>query len=397
MTKTPRSPHFRLALAVLIIAPLFRCANSDHRDGSDQVLRAPSPSPVIAPVDTAGLSARIAGIEAAIEETRRRLNVPGAAVAIVLADRPILLRGFGERNTSGEPVTPSTLFSIGSCTKPFTALAAAISADRGLLSLDDSPRKFLPYFALSDAEADRQVTIRDLLSHRTGVPDDLPAGWFERYPTHEALIRAAMRSAPTARIRERWQYNNYMYLAAGEALAAAHRRTFEHVMSELILDPLRMRSSNLSIPAMARSHDFSFGFSPDSQRRQLPMDTLAYLSGIAPAGGINSNAEDMAQWLRLMLAAGMLDGRRLVSESGFRTLLTTAVTTPAGKRYGLGWFIEDWHSYQLVNHPGGVIGFATRCDLLPERGLGWVVLTNVDDLAFSNAVREIVYQHLLGQ
>lgn len=195
-----------------------------------------------------------------------------------------------------------------------------------------------------------------------------------------------MRSAPTARIREQWQYNNYMYLAAGEALAAAHQSTFEQVMSELVFLPLKMRSTNLSTAVMTRSQDFSFGFSSDSPRRQLPTDTLAYLSGITPAGGLNSNAEDMAQWLRLMLAGGVLDGRRLVSETGFRELHTPAVTTPVGKGYGLGWFIEDWHGHRLVNHGGGVIGFGARCDLLPALGLGWVVLTNVDDLALPNSI-----------
>ncbi len=309
----------------------------------------------------------------------------------------ILLSGFGLRNVkAGLPVTPRTLFNIGSCTKAFTALALVMSADADLLSLDDSPRRFLPYFALHDPEADAGVTLRDLLSHRTGVPDDLPAGWFEKYPTHEKLIRAAMRSQPAARLRERFHYNNYMYLAAGEALGVAHQTTFQDVMVRRVLRPLGMHTSNLSIRTMTQAADFSLGYAMEPDRRELPMDTLAYLDGILPAGGINSNAEDMARWVRLMLGHGVLDGGRLVSEAGYRDILTPAVATNAGQ-YGLGMFIEAWHGQRLYHHPGGVIGFSTRCDLLPDRSLGWVVLTNVDDQTLPKAIREIIYESLVGQ
>ncbi len=372
-----RTRALTLVTLLLGAALSLGCAARDRRDS-----------------DT-GVAARVAAIETAIEQSRRRLGVPGAAVAIVLADRVILQRGFGLRNLqSGAPVTAQTLFSIGSCTKPLTALAAIMSADEGILSLDDSPKTFLPYFALRDPDADSAVTLRDLLSHRSGVPDDLPAGWFERYPTPKALISAAMRSTATASLGDRFQYNNYMYVAAGEALATAHRMTFEQVMTARIFKPLNMRASNLSIAAMAASPNFSYGYSPDTDRRQLPMDTLDYLSGIAAAGGVNSNADDMAQWLRLMLAGGILDGKRLVSETGYRQLLAPAVKTGGGE-YGLGLFIEDWRGHRLYHHPGGVLGFGTRCDLVPDQRLGWVVLTNVDDQALPKEVREIIYVHLL--
>ena len=200
------------ALFLLLLVPSILCSagctDRGQRSGEQASAQAAPASPVSLRFDSAALSARITAIETAIEGSRRKLNVPGASVAIVLDDRPILLSGFGVRDLrSGAPVTPKTLFSIGSCTKPFTALATLIAAEEGRLSLDGSPKKLLPYFVLRDPAADRAVTIRDLLSHRTGVPDDLPAGWFERYPTHEALIRAAVRSQPTAPIRTRFQYN----------------------------------------------------------------------------------------------------------------------------------------------------------------------------------------------
>jgi CubicO group peptidase (beta-lactamase class C family) len=345
--------------------------------------------------DTATLSARLAVVAHSIEGERRRLGVPGAAVAIVRDDRVILLKGFGFRDReAGRPVTPQTLFSIGSCTKPFTALATIISADRGLVSLDDSPKKFLPWFTLRDPEADARVTLRDLLSHRTGVPDDLPAGWFERYPTHAELIRAAMGSKPNAAFRDRFNYNNYMYLAAGEALAVAHHVRFESVMTSLVLEPLGMRASTPSIGAMRKAADFSYPYGGAPRPKRYSMDTLAFLAGIAPAGGIVSNAGDMAQWVRLMLGGGALDGRRLVSEKGYQELLTPAVRTSGGQ-YGLGLFIEDWHGHRIYYHPGGVPGFGTRCVFVPDLGLGWVVLTNVDDQRLPKAIGELVYANLV--
>jgi CubicO group peptidase (beta-lactamase class C family) len=238
------------------------------------------------------------------------------------------------------------------------------------------------------------VTLRDLLSRRTGVPDDLPAGWFERYRTAEDLIKAAMRSKPTARLGQRFQYNNYMVVAVGEALAAAHGTTFEAVLVRRVFGPLGMRTTSLSLGAMRQGDDFSQGYGDDQARTRLPMDTMAYLHGIAAAGGINSNAEEMANWLRLLLGGGILDGKRLLSDAGYRELITPAIRTSSG-HYGLGMEIEEWHGYRSYFHRGGVLGFAARFDILPAERLGWAVLTNVDDEALPRAIRESVYEILV--
>jgi CubicO group peptidase (beta-lactamase class C family) len=381
----------RLRLAVGLAFITSGCTGNDaarHERDAPASLAARSP-------DSMQLAARIAVVKEEIEARRVSLGVPGAAVVVVRDDRVILLEGFGVRDVASKrPVTPSTLFSIGSCTKPFTALALAMSADAGRLSLDDHPRKYLPWFTLRDRDANAAVTLRDLLSHRTGVPDDLGSGWFERYPSARALITVAMGRRPSGRFRRRFNYNNYMFLAAGEALAAAHRSTFDSVMARTVLEPLGMTGTQLSTDAMTRTADFSSGHSPDSAHRVQSMDTLAYLSGILPAAGIHSNATDMARWLRLMLGAGKLDGKRLLPDARVRELLAPAVRT-SGASYGLGLFIEDWHGQRLYHHPGDVPGFATRCDFVPAQRIGWVVLTNVSDQTLPKAVREIVYEQLI--
>ena len=384
----------RVPTTLLAVALSLNCAACEARD--DQAHR--EQPATVQPTDSGALSdaARIAALEERIEADRRRLGVPGVAVVIVKEDRVILLRGFGLRDVErGLPVTPRTLFPIGSCTKSFTALATVRSADAGVLALDDSPKRFLPYFALQDPEADAGVTLRDLLSHRSGVPDDLPAGWFERYPTARQLISAAMRSRPTARPGSRFQYNNYMYVALGEALAAAHASTFENVLTTQVLGPLGMRATSLSISRMIQSADFSYGYSEDASRRRLPMDTLDYLTGILAAGGINSNAEEMANWIRMLLGGGVLNGDRLVSDAGFRELMTPAIATQSG-HYGLGMEMAEWHGERLYYHRGGVLGFAARFDILADRRLGWAILANVDDQALANAIREAIHEHLIN-
>ncbi|HJU73525.1 MAG TPA: serine hydrolase domain-containing protein [Gemmatimonadaceae bacterium] len=345
----------------------------------------------IPPADLAG---QVAAIDSAIEHHRERLRVPGAAVALVRHDSLLLSKGYGLRDkAAGLPVTPRTLFAIGSCTKPFTALASMISADSGLLTLNDPPTRFLPYFQLRDAAANQQVTLRDLLSNRTGVPDDLAAGWYEKYGTRERLIRAAMQAKPKGKFREAFNYNNYMFLAAGEAIAVAHGTSYENVIARTIFEPLGMRHSSLSLDSMEASSDFAYGYEDEGRTRVAPK-RLVYNTAMAPAANINSNAEDMAQWIRLLANGGMFDGKRLVSDSAFKEMLTPAVRTGGG-HYALGWFVEDWHGLRLYSHPGGVAGYGTRCEFLPDQRLGWVVLTNVDDQQLPKAIREAIYANLL--
>lgn len=338
-------------------------------------------------------SARIEAIAREADSLRKHFGVAGAALVIVVGDSVVLSRGFGLRNVQAHlPVTSQTRFAIGSCTKPFTALAAAINADRKILSLDDSPRRFLPWFHLRDAETDSNVTLRDLLSHRTGVPDDLGGGWFERYRIRENLIRAAMDRQPQGRFRQAFNYNNYMFLAAGEAVAAANHLTYEQVVQRDLFDPLGMKTSGLSLEAMEASGDFAYGYE-DSSRTVVPPTRLQYLVAIAPAGNINSTADDMGRWLRLLVNHGTVSGRRILSEAGYDDMLVPLVKT-AGGSYALGWFVESWHGMRRYSHAGGVTGYGTLCEFLPDQRVGWVVLTNVDDQALPKAIRESIFSHL---
>lgn len=380
--------HQATCRAILLAGAL--CAACGGEQARSETPRAETSQP-----DTTHLV--IAALASAIEAARVDLAIPGAAVAVVTDSRVLMHQGFGMRDVARSlPVTGNTLFAIGSCTKPFTALAAAISQDARVLSLDDHPREHLPYFALRDSVANARASLRDLLSHRTGVPIDDRQGWYERYATREALIRMAMNTAPSKPFRRAFQYNNFMYVAAGEAIAAAHHATYAEVLRRLILEPVGMTRTTTSLARVKTSDDVSLGYSGRSRataRQPIEPSRLFWLDGIEAAGGIWSSAEDMSRWLRMLVGGGVIDGRRVLSDSALRALLTPAVRAGASQ-YGLGWFIEDWHGVTLYTHAGGVSGFGARCEFAPALGLGWAVLTNVDDGALPGAIRELIYERL---
>ena len=350
--------------------------------------------PTIAPSDST-----LALLASDIEAKRVELRIPGAAVAIVTPDRVLMSRGFGLRDVERAlPATSSTLFAIGSCTKPFTALAFAVSADSGILSLDDSPRRFLPWFTLRDTLANALVSFRDLLSHRTGVKMDDRQGWYERNPTRERLIRFAMSGDPNRPFRSTFQYNNFMYVAAGEALAAAHGTTYANVLHRTIFAPLGMDSTTTSVARVAATSDFSYGYRGgpnETTRERVAPRQMFWLDGIEAAGAIWTSADDIAHWLRMLAGGGLMDGTRFVSDTALAALLTPHVRTSGGGQYGLGWFVDNWHGETLYTHAGGVSGFGALCEFAPSRGLGWAILTNVDDGTLPKAVRELIYQRLL--
>src|ERR1700720_2245125 len=343
------------------------------------------------------LSTRLAAIEKAIDHQRQELGIPGVSLVIVKDDKVIYMKGLGvkdfERNL---PVTPDTLFAIGSSTKAFTALAAVISADEGKLSLDDSPKKFLPYFTLNDPDAAARITMRDLLSHRSGL-NRTDLAMVTGVLNREELIRVVGMAKPTAKLGEKFQYQNIMYSAAGEAVARAQKSTWDKVVAEKIFKPLSMKATVTTDAAMQKSPDFSYGYEYNAttkQTRRLPMREIP---AAAPAGAINSNARDMAQWLRLMLAGGVIDGKRIVSEKGFNELLTKQINVAGNVDYGFGWFLRQWDGHKVVEHGGNIDGFNAQVGFMPDQKLGFVLLSNVTASPLVGFAMNTVWSNLVGR
>lgn len=325
--------------------------------------------------------ARLARMEQALEAKRKELDVPGMAVAVVKDDKVVYIKGFGARNAEKNlPVTSETLFPIGSSTKAFTGMLLAMSVDDGKLALTDSPKKYLSYFKLQDAEADKKITVRDLMIHNSGLART-EIVWYSGVLNRREVIRAVAEAKPTAPFGERFQYQNVMVSAAGEAAASAQNSTWETLMNERILKPLGMKRTVLTLPVMTRSKDYALGYEYDEAAkiaRRMPFRSESALASIAPAGSVYSNANDMAQWLRLMLGGGTLDGKRLVSEKNFGEIVSPQMKNIGGTdvSYGLGWFLIDRKGRRIIQHGGSIDGFRAEVSMMPDEKLGFVILTN---------------------
>ena len=354
---------------------------------------ASTPTPAAAPS-----FAPEAQLTALLEERRQALHIPGMAFVVVQDGRVVYAHAFGERDiASHAPVTLHTLFPIGSATKSFTSMAAALSQDAGVLTFDDHPQRFLPYFRMADAEANANVTLRDMLSHRTGLMAKNDLATVSTALTREDYIRAAGGAEPTAPFRQRFQYSNVMFTAAGEAVAAANHTTWENLIATRILAPLGMRESVANVRDMAATPDHVTGYVWNGAA-WIATPPTSSLQPMAPAGSIASSADDMARWLLMLTNSGEIDGHRFVSEGAFRELTTPVMHMNATISYAMGWGVYDWNGLHVVEHNGGGEGIAALVSFIPERRTGFVLLSNTSphDLTTISHAGAQIYPLLLG-
>ena len=346
-------------------------------------------------------------LPALVDRGRAVWQVPGVAIAVVHNDEVVFAGGFGVRRLGEEEaVDAQTLFAVASNTKAFTAALLAMAAEQGELRWDDVVLEHLPEFRLHDAHATADMRVRDLLIHNSGLPtfggDHLWIG----SDRDAADILARLRFLePTAPFRARYQYQNLMYLVAGEVAAAAHGASWQELMRTRILDPLGMRDSLLSVDDLPSSSNVASAHERvDGQLCVVEYDDV---DAIAPAAALISNVVDMAQWMRLHLAGGIHGETRLLSESTVRELHTMQFPLPVSKQaeerfgrrfsgYALGWGVSDYRGRKLVTHGGGLTGMISRQTLVPEEGLGILVLTNQADNALAAALSYTLLDRFLG-
>jgi CubicO group peptidase (beta-lactamase class C family) len=347
---------------------------------------------------TSDYSKQLSEIEAKVEKRRLELGIPGMSLVIVKDDKVIYSKGLGYKDFEKKiAVTSDTQFAIGSATKAFTALSVLMSQDEGKLSLEDSPKKFLPYFKMKDAETDKNITIRDLMAHNSGL-NRTDLAMITGKLSRQELIQVAGEAQPMAKFREKFFYNNIMFAAAGEITAKANNSTWEKYIPARIFTPLGMTNSNISIKEMEKAKDYSFGYEynfDSKENRRLPYRPI---DDIGPAGSINSSANDMAKWIRFVMNGGTVAGKRLVSEKGFEEWTKPQMkVTPNGKvNYGLGWFLQEWNGNKVVQHGGNIDGFNSMVAMIPEKKLGFVMLTNVTGSSLGDELMPIIFEGILG-
>lgn len=337
-------------------------------------------------------------IEEKVEKRRQELGIPGMSLVIVKDGEIIFMKGFGYKDFEGKVgVTPDTQFAIGSATKAFTSLSVLMSADEGKLSLDDSPKKYLPYFKMYDPETDKNMTVRDLMAHTSGL-NRTDLAMITGRLTRQELIQVAGDAKPMAKLRERWFYQNIMFAAAGEVVANVQKTPWERFVPKRIFAPLGMKNSTMSMVEMQKAKDYSFGYEYNFDTKETRRLPFREIDAVAPAGSINSSARDMAKWITFVMNGGSVGGKRLVSEKGFDEWTKKQMNiTPDGKMaYGLGWFLREWKGLKVVEHGGNIDGFNSLVAMIPEKKLGFVMLTNVSGSPLGNELMPIVWSNILG-
>jgi len=348
----------------------------------------------------------LAGLDASIRAAMARWEVPGLAVAVVKDHEVVYARGFGTRNLAeGGAVDADTLFAIGSNTKAFTATALGLLVHEGRLAWDDPVLRYLPDFQMYDPLVTRKITVRDLLCHRSGLgtfAGDLMA--FGSVYDRDEVIRRIRYIEPAYDFRTGFGYSNLMFLVAGQIIPKVTGTGWNDFIRQRFFTPLGMTRSNSRLAELQAATNVATAHGLiDGKVVPIPHDSV---DNIAPAGAINSSANDMARWLLLQTGNGAFDGHQLVDPAVIaetRTLHNATPVREAARKtnpwthgYGLGWGLSDYRGRLLVSHGGGLNGMISMVAMLPEEDLGVVVLTNFDTHPLARTITYTILDACLG-
>ncbi|HET7553390.1 MAG TPA: serine hydrolase, partial [Gemmatimonadaceae bacterium] len=328
------------------------------------------------------------GFDDYAEKALRDWRAPGAAIAVVKNDSIVFARGYGVRELGkSDPVDANTIFGIASTTKAFTSGALGILVDEKKMAWDDPVTKYLPWFQIEGPYITRELMVRDLLTHRTGLPrgDRL---WYASGLSRTEVLHRVRRLEPSWSFRSHYGYQNIMFMAAGEVAAAASGMSWDDLVRKKIFTPLGMTRTTTTIRALPAMQDVAMP-------HELRNDTVYVIpwrnmDNLGPAGSMNSSANDLAQWLRMQLRDGIYAGKRIMSDSVVEEMHTpqTVIRMSDESRelyddthfmaYGLGWSLRDYHGRLLISHGGVIDGMRTEIGMVPGDSLAIVVLANLD-------------------
>ena len=350
--------------------------------------------PAYALSEPTDLALKVEQLANELEAKRLEHHIPGMAIAVVKDDEIIMAQGFGvmdlQKNT---PVTAETLFSIGSSSKAFTATMMGMLVDQKKLAWDGLVSDQLPAYQFKVEDKILPITYRDMLSHRTGYTrNDLL--WANGQASRDLILKTAVKAEPVDEFRKNFYYNNVMFLAAGEAMAAVTGKNWDTLLNELILKPLGMNSTT-SIHEDAIAHaKIALGYQWNDATEHHDLLPRRNLNNVAPAGGIYSNINDMAQWVRFQLNQGKVKQQQLISQNQLQLTHEPQIQMTAGVDYGLGWMLRQWQNQKVIEHGGNIDGYGAQVALLPDSNLGFVLLTNITATPLQQASMPLVWEHL---
>ena len=363
------------------------------------------------PPDLDGLDEFVIGV-------MREWHVPGLALGVIRDGQPVVLEGYGLRDVERQlPVTPHTLMAIGSNSKSFTVVLMGMLADSGTLEWDEPVRTYLADFRLFDDFATAEMTPRDLVTHRSGLPrhDGL---WYGRSFTRAELYQRLRYLEPNASFRSRWQYQNLMFMTAGYLVERLTSRSWDELVRERIFEPLGMSRSNTSVGDLAGAGDVALAYvwrdcPPDRAagssrppvRTECGLTNVPYrnIDAVGPAGSINSSVEEMVRYIQFHIDSGAYDGEQLLSKENAAAMQTSQTLVGGSETwpdelgtatYGLGLSVTSYRGHKLVQHGGGIDGFISQMSWLPRERIGVMVLTNMSG---NNPVPTLVTRNVLDR
>ena len=366
---------------------------------------------------TSSMAAPPADLDTVVKKSMQKFEVPGALLALVEPGREPLSKGYGVRRLGeSAPMDEHTLFAIASNTKAFTAAALAILVDEGKLDWDDKVADRLPGFRMYDPYASHEMTVRDLLVHRSGL--GLGAGdllfWPQSTLSRKDLVHRLRYIPPATSFRSGYAYDNILYIVAGRVIEEVSGQSWEDFIVERIFKRLGMNESAPSVSRINSNnrswpHTRLNGHARNVGGSVEPISISPGIDNAAPAGGINASAHDMVRWLRVQLDRGVIGNSRVFSEATAKEMWTpqvlvpidtehqaVAATQPTFRTYALGWNIQDYRGHRVVTHTGFLEGAASVTFLIPDKKVGFMVMINSEDTEAREAIAYHLLDHYLG-
>lgn len=350
----------------------------------------------------------LAGIDTLMERILKDRNAAGFAVAVIKKDKIIYAKGFGYRDYEKKiPVTPNTLFAIGSCTKAFTSSLMGLLNKENKLDYDKPAREYLSELQFFNNEMNNGVSVRDMMCHRTGLPRHDFSWYLFNSDSRDSLLQRIRHHEPTAPLRQTWQYNNFMFLAQGMIAEKLSGKSWEKNIKEKIFTPLGMTNSNFSVTDLAKAQDASLGYTLYKDSLIYPTDYYN-INAMGPAGSINSSVNEMSNWVMTWINSGKFNGKEILPASYTKEAMSSQMVMSSGMpdpeipdahlaNYGYGWMISSYRGHYRVEHGGNIDGFSASTSFYPNDSIGIVVLVNQNASAVPGLVRNSIADRLLNE
>lgn len=338
----------------------------------------------------------LVAFDALVAKAAKAWNVPGLAIAIVKDDSLVFAKGYGVLER-GKPTVADehTRFAIGSTTKAMTTAALAMLVDEGKLKWDDRVIDILPDFRLYDPWATRELTVRDILTHRSGLPG-IDLLWLRGDLTNAEMITRLRTVKPSSSFRSKWEYHNVVYSIGGAIVEKLSGMPWDKFVSTRIFAPLGMRESIPLVSGIAGQPNVAVphGMARDS----VQVVPVRSTDAVASAGSVWSSVSDMSRWMRFMLDSGRVGSNRLIAPATFREIVAPQIRAPMSEypalrlanpntfSYALGWFVQDYHGSTVWMHTGSIDGMSAIIGLMPDQKIGVYVLANLDHAELRHAL-----------